>query len=109
MSIRRLFFPLALVSLTSVVAIASAGCSVGSATGTCDAALDCGSLNQAQYEACLVDAQRYEITAEKTGCDAQFQAAVDCSDREGICSNGMYTAYTCDPEWQKFKACTGDD
>lgn len=108
MSFAQSLSVVAAVSLSSLFAVASTGCTVASAAGTCDAAFECGSFNQAQYDACVVDAQRFEITAEKTGCDAQFQAAIDCSDREGICSNGMYTAYTCDPEWQKFKACTGD-
>jgi hypothetical protein len=95
-------------SLALVASFFASGCGVADATSTCDAALDCGSLNKAQYDACIVDAQRYEIQARKTGCDAQFQAAVDCSDAEGICSDGKYTAYTCDKEWGSFKACADD-
>ena len=39
----------------------------------------------------------------------ELQTAIDCSQSEGICENGQYTAYTCDPEWQNFKGCVGDD
>lgn len=84
------------------------GCDASDATSVCDAALDCGSLTQAQYDACVADAQRFEIMAEKTGCDVELQSAVDCSGEEGICQNGQYTAYTCDSEWQQFQSCAGD-
>ena len=108
MSLRRLVLPFALVSLVVSVAVSATGCSVPDGTSTCDAAFECGSLSKTQYDACVADAQRYEITAQKTGCDTQFQAVIDCGEEEGICSNGKYSASTCDNEWQAFKVCSGE-
>jgi len=97
-----------LVSFTAVLAVSATGCGKPGATSTCDAAFDCGSLTKAQYDACVVEAEQFEITANKTGCVAQFQAVIDCGEAEGICSNGQYSAYTCDNEWQAFQFCAGE-
>jgi hypothetical protein len=83
------------------------GCGGASVSSICDEAFECGSLTKVEYDECIADGERTQAEAEKAGCSAEFQSAVECGANKGTCTNGQFSAQgVCDAEWGEFQACT---
>jgi hypothetical protein len=78
----------------------------------CSDAMECVGGNDADIDACIVDAETAEDRAAVWGCEAEFDALVDCIEAESKCENNSEgnKRYTtdgdCDNEEEDLDECT---
>jgi hypothetical protein len=69
----------------------------------CDRGARCRGASDRDVEACIIDLEAKGEVAEIWGCDAQWDAYIDCLDRRGACMGDRLTG--CDDEKERWRRC----
>jgi hypothetical protein len=77
------------LSLVFGLAAVSTGCGT-SIADICDERCDCEGCSDWEYDECVREGERWEEEAERVGCEAEFDAYVDCIDDTWYCDRGDF-------------------
>jgi hypothetical protein len=77
--------------------------------GYCQDKMDCVNGNDADVDACVVQAESEQDRASLYGCSKWFNALRDCVETESDCDNDVYTYKDyCQDEERDYGSCMSD-
>ncbi len=76
----------------------------------CEEATDCRDGNEADKDACIVAEEAAQDRAELYGCTDEFEAFVECREKDSTCKNDQFVLLNndCEDELQDNNSCLSD-